>query len=54
MRKLGVGLALLLVTAGAMAKDIQILNVSYDPTRELYQDYNKAFSKYWLAKPATT
>jgi sulfate/thiosulfate-binding protein len=50
MRKLGVGLALLLVTAGAMAKDIQILNVSYDPTRELYQDYNKAFSKYWLAK----
>jgi sulfate transport system substrate-binding protein len=50
MRKLGVGLALLLVTAGAMAKDIQILNVSYDPTRELYQDYNKVFSKYWLAK----
>ncbi len=50
MRKLGVGLALLLVTAGAMAKDIQILNVSYDPTRELYQDYNQVFSKYWLAK----
>jgi sulfate transport system substrate-binding protein len=24
-----------------------LLNVSYDPTRELYQDYNKAFAKYW-------
>ena len=27
-----------------------LLNVSYDPTRELYQDYNAAFSKYWKAK----
>ena len=27
-----------------------ILNVSYDPTRELYQDYNAAFAKYWKAK----
>jgi ABC-type sulfate transport system substrate-binding protein len=26
------------------------LNVSYDPTRELYQDYNAAFAKYWKAK----
>jgi len=25
----------------------EILNVSYDPTRELYQDYNKAFAKHW-------
>jgi len=50
MNKWGVGLALLLVTTGAIAKDIQILNVSYDPTRELYEQYNKAFSKYWLAK----
>jgi sulfate/thiosulfate transport system substrate-binding protein len=33
-----------------LAKDITLLNVSYDPTRELYQDYNAAFSKYWLAK----
>ncbi len=32
------------------AADITLLNVSYDPTRELYQDYNAAFSKYWLAK----
>jgi sulfate/thiosulfate transport system substrate-binding protein len=27
-----------------------LLNVSYDPTRELYQDYNGAFAKYWKAK----
>jgi len=54
MRKLAVGLALILVTAGAIAKDIQILNVSYDPTRELYEQYNKAFSKYWQAKTGDT
>jgi len=34
----------------AYAKDITLLNVSYDPTRELYQDFNAAFSKYWLTK----
>lgn len=27
-----------------------LLNVSYDPTRELYEDYNKAFTKYWKQK----
>lgn len=27
-----------------------LLNVSYDPTRELYQDYDKVFAKYWKAK----
>ena len=32
------------------AKDIKLLNVSYDPTRELYQDYNTAFARYWKAK----
>ena len=32
------------------AADISLLNVSYDPTRELYADYNKAFAKYWKAK----
>ncbi|MGO8838487.1 MAG: sulfate ABC transporter substrate-binding protein [Limisphaerales bacterium] len=32
------------------AKEIKLLNVSYDPTRELYQDYNAAFAKYWKAK----
>lgn len=33
-----------------MAKDIQLPNVSYDPTREFYQQYNKAFSPYWQQK----
>lgn len=37
---------------GATAKDITLLNVSYDPTRELYADFNAAFSKYWRAKTA--
>ncbi len=34
----------------AIAKDVEILNVSYDPTRELYQDFNAAFAKHWKAK----
>lgn len=34
----------------ASAADITLLNVSYDPTRELYQDYNAEFAKYWKAK----
>ena len=32
------------------AKKVSILNVSYDPTRELYQEYNGVFQKYWLEK----
>jgi sulfate/thiosulfate transport system substrate-binding protein len=39
-----------LVAGNAMAKDVTLLNVSYDPTRELYQEYNAAFAKYWQAK----
>lgn len=31
----------------ASAKQIDLLNVSYDPTRELYEDYNKVFADYW-------
>ena len=29
--------------------DVSLLNVSYDPTRELYQDYNAAFARHWKA-----
>jgi sulfate/thiosulfate transport system substrate-binding protein len=29
---------------------VKLLNVSYDPTRELFQDYNAAFAKFWKAK----
>ncbi len=31
-------------------KEITLLNVSYDPTRELYQEYNAAFAKHWKEK----
>ncbi len=46
-------LALLSTTAlaaSAWAKDIALLNVSYDPTRELYVDFNKAFAAHWQKK----
>jgi sulfate/thiosulfate transport system substrate-binding protein len=43
-------IAILVVAAGVEAKEIKLLNVSYDPTRELYQDYNAAFARYWKAK----
>ncbi|MDD0845037.1 sulfate ABC transporter substrate-binding protein [Pseudomonas sp. Gutcm_11s] len=36
--------------AGQAAAASELLNVSYDPTRELYQEYNAAFNKYWQAK----
>ncbi len=32
------------------AEPVVILNVSYDPTRELYQEFNAAFARHWLAK----
>lgn len=41
---------LLTAAANIFGSDITLLNVSYDPTRELYQEYNAAFAKYWLAK----
>ena len=34
----------------SFAQSVTLLNVSYDPTRELYVDYNQAFAKYWKAK----
>jgi len=34
----------------SFARDIKLLNVSYDPTRELYQEFNAAFSNYWKGK----
>ena len=38
----------------ATARDITLLNVSYDPTRELYVDFNKAFAEYWKKKTGDT
>ena len=39
----------LLLAAGAASAQVTILNVSYDPTRELYQEFNAAFAKHWQA-----
>ncbi|HSW27234.1 MAG TPA: sulfate ABC transporter substrate-binding protein [Burkholderiaceae bacterium] len=44
------GTLALAATSGVLAKDITLLNVSYDPTRELYADFNKAFAAHWKAK----
>jgi len=35
-------------------KTIELLNVSYDPTRELYEEYNKSFAEYWKEKTGQT
>lgn len=54
-RALLAGLALLPVACSPKAKDggakgQSLLNVSYDPTRELYADYNKLFADHWKAQ----
>lgn len=38
------------VVPGAASAETTLLNVSYDPTRELYQEFNAAFAKQWQAK----
>jgi len=51
-KKLGLAVSALslIIPIISKAADISLLNVSYDPTRELYQVYNEAFAKYWKAK----
>jgi sulfate/thiosulfate transport system substrate-binding protein len=45
------GIALAFVNAPASAQQpIQLLNVSYDPTRELYAEFNEVFARHWKAK----
>jgi sulfate/thiosulfate-binding protein len=46
----GLALVLALVAPALQAAEVSLLNVSYDPTRELYQDVNAAFAKQWKAK----
>lgn len=51
--RLGVSALVLVLgvsAAAASAAEINLLNVSYDPTREFYQDYNQAFARYWKAR----
>src|SRR5882724_6973416 len=40
--------------AASQAATVKLLNVSYDPTRELYEEYNKAFAAYWKGKTGDT
>jgi sulfate transport system substrate-binding protein len=40
--------------SGKGGKTIELLNVSYDPTRELYQEYNAAFAEYWKQEKGDT
>ncbi len=47
---IGLATGTILGTRPARAATITLLNVSYDPTRELYVDYNAAFARYWKAK----
>ncbi|MDX9952191.1 MAG: sulfate ABC transporter substrate-binding protein [Methylophilaceae bacterium] len=44
------GALALALPLGASAADVTLLNVSYDPTRELYVDFNKAFAAHWKTK----
>ena len=41
-------------SGAALAKEIQLLNVSYDPTREFYAEYNESFSQLWKSKTGDT
>lgn len=51
LKKLSLSILLFGALASSVqAAEVQLLNVSYDPTRELYQDFNKAFAKQWKAK----
>jgi len=44
--------AIVLAAPAARAADVTLLNVSYDPTRELYDEYNKAFASTGRPRPA--
>ena len=46
--------ALLLVAASVQAAEVKLLNVSYDPTRELYTEFNAAFAKEWQKQSGDT
>ena len=46
--------ALFIGSAAPAQAQLSLLNVSYDPTRELYRDYNAAFAKHWKAKTGET
>jgi len=54
LRVVAVGLMVAGISSAAFARDVKLLNVSYDPTRELYTEYNAAFAKFWKEKTGDT
>lgn len=54
LRSLLPAVALLALTGIGWAKDLKLLNVSYDPTRELYTELNAGFARQWKAKTGDT
>jgi sulfate transport system substrate-binding protein len=54
IRRTLIAAALALGLAGRAFAETTLLNVSYDPTRELYQDFNAAFIKHWKDKTGET
>jgi sulfate transport system substrate-binding protein len=52
--RLALSVVLAVAAAAFAQKEIALLNVSYDPTRELYQEFNAAFAKYWKVKIGET
>jgi sulfate transport system substrate-binding protein len=49
-RLAAIALATTVLLGPVVHAETTLLNVSYDPTRELYDDYNKAFARYWKQK----
>ncbi len=53
-RSLVIGAVLATAGAGSASAEQSLLNVSYDPTRELYADYNRVFAQHWKARTGET
>jgi sulfate/thiosulfate-binding protein len=51
---LALGLALAASQLALAQKSVTLLNVSYDPTRELYAEFNAAFARYWKGRTGRT
>lgn len=54
LRRASVAATIAAAASGVGAKDVTLLNVSYDPTRELYAEYNAAFAKHWKGRTGDT
>lgn len=54
LRSLVLGFALALAGGTAAAKDVELLNVSYDPTREFYAEVNQSFAAQWKQQTGET